>query len=56
MASDTGDPTKTWVYGKSTPGWYIARSTWNQADATRWQSLGYEVQRSIEKPTAKVAA
>lgn len=45
------DLTKTWVFGKTVPGWYVARWIWRQDYADHLKSLGYEVQRSIEKPT-----
>jgi hypothetical protein len=44
---------KVWVYGKANPGWYVGRWKWNEIDAQRWDSKGYEVQRSNEKPTKR---
>jgi hypothetical protein len=49
--TSAGDPYKTWVYGKATPGWHVARWIWNAEYAKHLESLGYEVQRSIENPT-----
>lgn len=43
---------KTWVYGKAEKGWYVARWKWNAEWATHLESIGYRVQKSIEKPSA----
>lgn len=45
-----GDPTKTWVYGKVEPGWYVARGVWSESWADHLKSLGYRVVRSADKP------
>lgn len=44
------DPTKTWVYGKTEPGWYCARTTWDGPWAKELEAKGYQVRRSIESP------
>jgi hypothetical protein len=44
------DPTKVWVYGKATVGWYVAKWVWDKEYAEHLKSLGYQVERSIAKP------
>lgn len=46
-----GDPTMTWVYGKTEPGWYVARWIWKADYAAELEALGYRVVRSKDKPT-----
>ena len=48
-----GDATMTWVYGKVELGWYIARETWVPEYSKHLESLGYQVERSVKKPTTK---
>ncbi len=45
---------RTWVYGKSTPGWYVAKQTWDDAYSQHLISLGYQVQRSDNKPVEQI--
>lgn len=49
-AAPTGDTTKVWAFGKVQPGWYVAKWVWNQAYASHLETLGFKVQRSINKP------
>jgi hypothetical protein len=44
------DPTAVWVFGKISPGWYMAKSVWDKAYAEHLQSIGYEVMRSVKNP------
>jgi hypothetical protein len=44
------DPTHTWVFGKATPGWYMARWSWNAVWAAHLEAKGYRVERSEDKP------
>lgn len=39
-----------WVMGKTNPGWYIARWTWDQDYADKLRKLGYEVRQSNAMP------
>jgi len=41
---------KLWVFGKVEPGWYCAMGRWDAEWAKHLESLGYQVQRSINKP------
>ena len=50
------DPTMTWVWGKVEPGWYVARWIWKADYAAELEAQGYQVIRSVEKPTEKVPA
>jgi hypothetical protein len=51
MANTTTDQTCTWAYGIAAPGWYCARTGWNEAYSKHLESLGYRVIRSALKPT-----
>ena len=50
MSDQSHDPTKVWAFGIKEPGWYCARNPWNKEYADHLTSLGYRVERSIEKP------
>lgn len=50
--AESGDPTKVWAYGIKEKGWYVARWLWNKQHADHLTSLGYKVERSIDKPKA----
>lgn len=53
MNATSNDSTKTWVYGKVEPGWYVARCVWDESYARNLESLGYLVERSQENPGIK---
>ena len=55
MADPNQDPTAVWAYGIKEPGWYMARAIWNQSYADHLVTMGYEVERSIQKPLRKPA-
>ena len=40
---ENNDPTKTWVYGKAQPGWYVARAIWVECYADELRAMGYRV-------------
>lgn len=48
--SEPVDPTAVWVFGKVSPGWYCAKSIWDENYAARLESFGYRVRRSVKKP------
>jgi hypothetical protein len=45
------DPTCVWAYGAD--GWYMAKGVWNKDYAEHLRDLGYDVERSVGKPTRK---
>jgi hypothetical protein len=51
MTKEITDATCVWAFGIAEPGWYCAKSIWDQAYAAHLQSLNYRVVRSIGKPT-----
>lgn len=52
MSEISNGADKTWVFGKAQPGWYVARWIWNGEYARHLESLGYKVERSVEKPSS----
>jgi hypothetical protein len=53
MENVSTDPTRVWAYGIVTPGWYVAKGIWDERYAEHLRSMGYKVERSIEKPVGK---
>lgn len=41
---------KMWVMGKVHLAWYVAYNGWNSDYAKHLESLGHEVQKSINRP------